>query len=74
MAVSCAPADIGAVQPGEQRRRVRTWVTLVASIAVAVACVVVLAGVRDGAVDVPTGVLLVVALAVLARSAMSLAA
>jgi hypothetical protein len=47
-----------------------TWGKLVASALIAAGSLVVLADVSDGVVDVPAGLVLVVALAVLARTAM----
>ncbi len=43
---------------------------LAGSAAVAVVSVVVLVGVRDGAVDVPDGLVLILALVILARAAL----
>ena len=51
-----------------------TWQKLVGTAAIAAGSVVVLGDVRGGVVDVPAGLVLVVALAVLARTAMQLAA
>jgi len=50
-----------------------TWQKLMGSAAIAAGSVVVLGEVRAGVVDVPAGLVLVVALAVLARTAMRFA-
>jgi hypothetical protein len=47
-----------------------TWRKLLASALIAAGSLVVLADVRDGVVDVPAGLVLVVSLAALARTAM----
>jgi hypothetical protein len=51
----------------------RTWRRLIGSLVVAAGSVVVIAMVRDGAVDVVDGAVLVIALLVLARTAIRLA-
>jgi hypothetical protein len=51
----------------------RTWRRLIGSLVVAAGSVVVIATVRDGAVDVVDGAVLVIALLVLARTAIRLA-
>jgi len=47
-----------------------TWQKLMTSAGIAAGSLVVLADVRDGVVDAPAGVVLVVSLAVLARTAL----
>jgi hypothetical protein len=50
------------------------WRNVIGSALVSVGSVVVLAQVRNGVVDVPTGAVLVLSLVILARSAIRLAA